>query len=88
MGEFVYGYFHDENAYFWELNGIDFIREFFVIDHEKWRLSRALRELSNREKDSKVKEKLLEDALRIAELSLELKINNWAAHKWIGIILG
>ena len=51
-------------------------------------MSRALRELSNREKDLKVKQKLLEDALKIAELSLDLKHNNWAAHKWIGIILG
>ena len=51
-------------------------------------MSRALRELSNRKKDLKVKQKLLEDALKIAELSLDLKHNNWAAHKWIGIILG
>ena len=55
---------------------------------QKWRMSRALRELSNREKNLKVKQKLLEDALKIAELSLDLKHNNWAAHKWIGIILG
>ena len=41
-------------------------------------MSRALRELSNREKDLKVKQKLLEDALKIAELSLDLKHNNWA----------
>jgi len=54
----------------------------------QWRMSRALRELSNREKNLKVKQKLLEDALKIAELSLDLKHNNWAAHKWIGIILG
>lgn len=54
----------------------------------QWRLSRALREKSNSEKDTKIRIEVLTEALRIAELSLELKENNWAAHKWIGIILG